>query len=118
MTDSSYDQFLIHPGALWDVYVSEIGRNNLGRLYFWLKRDGIVDYSALTSEERAELLTLHTAFGAALKALWSPELLNFAYLANGLAHGHHCHWHLVPRYSGKMVLAFIEFVDVGWGGHP
>lgn len=115
MADSRYDKFLIESGEYWDVYVSEMGLNNLGRIYFWLKRNGIVDTRHLTKPEKEELFALQERFAIALEALFAPDLLNFAYLANHEGHGHHCHWHLVPRYKQPREFANITFVDFAWG---
>jgi diadenosine tetraphosphate (Ap4A) HIT family hydrolase len=117
MTDPTYDQFRIMQGNAWDVYISERGGNNLGRLYLWLKRDGIIDYDELTDAERDELLQLHRTFKKALRQFQPDGPLNFAYLANEESHGHHCHYHLVPRYKEPRVFNGVEFIDVSWG-HP
>ncbi len=113
--DSQYDKFLIHKGIFWDAYMSDQGGNNLGRMYFWLKRDGIIDFDDLTKVELLELRALHRVFKCALKKLFSPHLFNFAYLANRPVHGHHCHWHLVPRYFEIKLFKGVTFLDEAWG---
>lgn len=116
MVDLYFDQFRIHRGSYWDVYVSERGGNNLGRLYFWLHRDGIIDFDDLTDDELTELRQLHRTFKQALQKLFNFDgPLNFAYLANEEAHGHHCHYHMVPRYKTERTFEGVEFKDSAWG---
>ncbi len=118
MTNSYFDKFIVHKGQYWDVYVSERGGNNLGRIYFWLKRDGIVDYDDLTTKELDELRWFYHCFKLALRELFNFDgPLNFAYLANEEAHGHHCHYHVVPRYKESRSFKDVVFTDVTWG-HP
>ena len=115
-TDPHFDKFIVFKGVHWDVYVSERGRNNLGRLYVWLHRDGIIDYDDLTDEERKELLQLFAKFKKILKDLFDFDgPLNFAYLANNESHKHHCHYHIVPRYKEPRTFEGVEFVDPTWG---
>jgi len=115
MTDPHFDKYRILEGIHWQVYISERGGNNLGRLYFWLNRDGIVDYDQLTKEELDELGMLYAAYKQALLQLWKPKLINFAYLANEESHGHHCHYHFVPRYKNSRAFNGAIFNDITWG---
>lgn len=112
MEPFQYEQLRIHTGTWWDVYVSDRGANNLGRLYFWLRRDGIVDFHELTIDELLELRTLVRRFSAAIRALFKPDgPINFAYLANEPSHHHHCHYHLVPRYKKPRNFNGQTFID-------
>lgn len=115
VVDSDFAKFLVHRGKYWEVYISERGGNNLGRLYIWLIRDGIVELDALTEEEVKELRHLHRVFKHSLLELWQPKLVNVAQLMNEESHGHHCHWHLVPRYPEPRTFEGVSFTDVSWG---
>jgi diadenosine tetraphosphate (Ap4A) HIT family hydrolase len=116
MCDSHFDRFCIERGICWDVYVSDRGGNNIGRIYFWLNREGIVDFDDLTDQELLELRALHSKYKNSLRSLFQFDgPLNFAYLANESSHGHHCHYHLVPRYKSSRLFAGHEFVDIAWG---
>jgi len=116
MTQTDMDRYRIHSGTYWDTYVSDRGGNNLGRIYFWLKRDGIIDYDDLTDDERMELLQLYGTFKRALRRLFNFDgPLNFCYLANEEWHGHHCHYHVIPRYKEKREFMGVIFEDIAWG---
>ncbi len=67
---SDFERLKIHSGVFWDAFISDRGANNLGRLYFWLKRDGINDYDDLSEDERRELLILFTRYKRALRNLF------------------------------------------------
>lgn len=116
MNNPKFDKFLVENAEFWDAYVSERGANNLGRMYFWLKRDGVIDFDDLTEEELIELRALYKKYKKILRELFNFDgPLNFAYLANEESHKHHCHYHLVPRYKTSRTFSGVEFNDVSWG---
>lgn len=116
MTNPYFDKFILHKGLYWDVYISERGGNNLGRLYFWLHRDGIIDYDDLSGDELDELQKFYRCFKQVLRKLFQYDgPLNFAYLANEESHEHHCHYHVVPRYRESRSFREVLFTDTSWG---
>jgi diadenosine tetraphosphate (Ap4A) HIT family hydrolase len=110
-----FDKFIIHEALHWAVYVSERGGCNLGRMYFWLKRNGIVHPWDLSPAEDAELKLLAATFWKAVQSAFQADHPNFAYLANEEVHGHHCHYHLVPRYRQPRTFQEVRFYDMNWG---
>lgn len=119
MADPKFDKYRIHNGLWWDVYVSERGGNNLGRIYFWLKRDGHILPDDQTRAEDRELKRLRKAFWQAIKQCFGAEHYNWAYLANEKkSHNRHCHYHLVPRYETGQAFQGVVFRDVNQEGHP
>jgi diadenosine tetraphosphate (Ap4A) HIT family hydrolase len=112
MVSSYFDQYLLHQGSYWDTYVSERGRNNLGRIYFWLRREGPIKPHELTDDEKRELFELTERFWNALVACFQPDHYNLTFLANEKAsHGRHCHFHMVPRYEASREFQGMVFED-------
>lgn len=89
----------------------------LGRAYLWLVREGGMQrLSEITPEEYIELKKIILEYEDALKSLWSPDFMNYAWLANLFAeHGGHGHMHLIPRYKEARTFAGMSFIDGRWG---
>lgn len=111
---------IIHEYPLWVLYLNR-KQGYLGRSYAWLKREGKVGFSELTNEEHLELrLVIHWYERALFRAFGfdsQVDLVNYAWLANHVAHGHHGHMHFIPRFKEPKVHPLLGFSYGGerWG---
>jgi len=114
--DPQYTQFIIKEYKFWTLLIHDDQRY-LGRAYAWLVREGGMQrFSEITDKESAELRIVINEYENAIKSLWNPDFMNYAWLANLIAqHGGHGHLHLIPRYKGPRSFAGIEFIDGRWG---
>lgn len=114
--DPRYIPWVIKEYQYWTILLHEEQRY-LGRAYVWLVREGEMQrFSGLTDEEYTELQMVIREYEKALGTLWSPDFMNYAWLANYFhEHGGHGHMHLIPRYKGERVFADTTFVDGRWG---
>jgi diadenosine tetraphosphate (Ap4A) HIT family hydrolase len=114
--DEAYVQWVIREYTYWTLLLHDDQRY-LGRAYCWLVREGQMQrFSEITKEEQDELRTILREYEAALSALWKPDFMNYAWLANLFhEHGGHGHLHLIPRYKDARNVNGIEFVDGRWG---
>lgn len=89
----------------------------LGRAYVWLVREGgMQGFSEITDEEMSELRIVMREYERAMRELWNPDFMNYAWLANLFAeHGGHGHLHLIPRYEKPRTFEGVGFVDGRWG---
>jgi len=96
-----------------DFWIMAVNRNQdlLGKTMVVLRRDctEVVDidldeWTALRSEVRRLV--------PALKSLFQPDQLNFAFLMNL---DPYVHLHVVPRYAGPRRWRGEDFVDLHWG---
>lgn len=114
--DQQYVQWIIKEYTHWTLLLHDDQRY-LGRAYVWLLREGRMQrFSEITEEEGAELRIVMREYEDALRSLWNPDFMNYAWLANFIhEHGGHGHLHLIPRYKDIRAFAEIEFVDGRWG---
>lgn len=87
----------------------------LGRMYLWAKREGKIDMTEMTPDERHELWEVVGKVRASLLKMFQPDLFNWAFLQNDESHGHHLHLHIIPRYKTVRDFAGITFTDDNWG---
>ncbi len=106
-----FSKFLIKNYEHWSVYLHE-NQYYLGRVYIWAKREDALDFFDMTNEEEEELFKIGKQIKTALKKLFSPDLYNYAALANIAPH---LHLHLIPRYSSKKKFAGMVFEDERYG---
>jgi diadenosine tetraphosphate (Ap4A) HIT family hydrolase len=114
--DQAYTKWIIKEYTYWTLLLNDDQRY-LGRAYVWLVREGGMQrFSEITNEEYAELRVVMREYEVALKRLWAPDFMNYAWLANLISsHGGHGHLHLIPRYKDARSFAGIEFIDGRWG---
>ncbi len=73
-------------------------------------------FSEIVDEEMSELRLVMSEYEKAIRKLWSPDFMNYAWLANLFEeHGGHGHLHLIPRYEHARTFADVMFVDGRWG---
>ena len=114
--DQPYVQWIIKEYQYWTLLLNDDQRY-LGRAYVWLVREGGMQrFSEITDVEYTELRIVMREYENALKELWDPDFMNYAWLANLFSeHGGHGHLHLIPRYQDSRTFAGIDFVDGRWG---
>ena len=112
----SYMPLILKEYKYWTLLLNDDQRY-LGRAYVWLVREGEMQrFSEISDEEMIELRVVIREYETALKELWNPDFMNYAWLANLFSkHGGHGHMHLIPRYKDSRAFATIEFVDGRWG---
>ena len=114
--DAPYIPYIIKEYRYWTLSIHNDQRY-LGRAYAWLVREGGMQrLSEITDEEMFELRLVMREYEKALRKLWSPDFMNYAWLANLFEeHGGHGHLHLIPRYEYARTFANVTFVDGRWG---
>ena len=114
--DPAYIPYTIKEYRYWTLSIHNDQRY-LGRSYAWLVREGEMQrLSEITDEEMFELRLVMREYEKALRKLWSPDFMNYAWLANLFEeHGGHRHLHLIPRYKYARTFANVTFVDGRWG---
>lgn len=114
-----YAQFDIKKYTHWTLRLNA-NQAYLGRAIAWLEREGDMQrLSSLTAKERSELWdVVLPEYEAALKKLFNPDHMNYAWLGN-LFHEHngHGHMHLIPRYASPREFEEMTFIDENWGHH-
>ena len=111
-TTPAYEDNLLQRYDNWAVYLHE-NQTYLGRSYIALAREGEVDpFTDTTPAEQTEFLVVVSGLRTALSNLYQPDLVNYANLRNTW---HHCHWHVIPRYSEGRTVQGQAFVDPNWG---
>ena len=96
-----------------DGWTIAVNRNQdlLGKTMLVLRRD----CTAVTDIEPAEWADLHVEIArvtAALRTLFAPDQLNYAFLMNLDAQ---VHLHVVPRYTSSRTWRDQQFEDPHWG---
>lgn len=114
--NQQYREWTIKEYPHWTLLLHDDQRY-LGRAYVWLVREGGMQrFSEITDAENAELRIVMREYEDALQALWEPDFMNYAWLANLISeHSGHGHLHLIPRYKNSRTFAGVEFVDGKWG---
>ncbi len=114
--DLEYKQWIIKEYKYWTLVLHDDQRY-LGRCYVWLVREGVMQrFSQISDEENAELRTVISEYETAIDSIWSPDFINYAWLANHFhKHGGHGHLHLIPRYKESRSFAGADFIDGRWG---
>lgn len=119
-SEKSFAHLHIKSYGLWDLYLHE-NQHYLGRTYAWLRRDGRMHLWEITPNERDEffdvvLCEVHEALSWLFHWDELVDLLNVAWLGNNESHGHHGHFHLIPRYLQPPSLNGVEWeADLRWG---
>jgi diadenosine tetraphosphate (Ap4A) HIT family hydrolase len=104
----------------WDLFLHR-QQHYLGRTYAWLRRDGRMHLQGVTRTERDEffdviLPRVHEALSVLFGWDEQVDLLNVAWLGNEESHGHHGHFHLIPRYFRPPSFDGVEWeADLRWG---
>lgn len=111
MDKIDYRELLICEYEHWDLYLNEY-QCYVGRVCLSAKRDDVIDFLEMTSEEEDEFFKVSRSIKRALTKLFKPDLMNYASLGNKFIH---LHVHIVPRYAEKREFEGIEFVDKRWG---
>ncbi len=106
-----HEQLEIKEYQYWSAHLHP-NQSYLGKLYFWLKRDGAIDFMYITRDEREELFKAGKQVELALTDIFKPAIFNWAAFGNETSH---CHVHLIPRYSSSRVFSEMEFLDKRWG---
>lgn len=116
--DDPYAKWIIKEYTHWTLMLNDDQRY-LGRTYAWLLREGEMQrFSEITDEEASELRVVMQENETALRKLWDPDFMNYAWLANFFhLHKGHGHIHFVPRYKDSRTFADVEFVDGRWGNN-
>ena len=104
-------ELLIKEYKYWSVYLHE-NKCYLGRVYIWAKRENALDFFDMTKEEAEEYFMIGRKLKLAFSKLFTPDLYNYATLANITPH---LHTHFIPRYSSPRIFEGIEFADSRWG---
>jgi len=101
---------IIEDGPIWTLAVNR-NQDLLGKTMVVLRRPctAVVE---LTPEEWASLHHELRRVVAALRTLFQPDQLNFAFLMNLDAQ---VHLHVVPRYAGPRKWHGDTFIDANWG---
>jgi diadenosine tetraphosphate (Ap4A) HIT family hydrolase len=90
-----------------------VNQNLLGKTIVVLARHE-EDVTALAPGEWSALHAIVARHVAGLRAAFSPDHLNYAFLQN---QDRHVHLHVVPRYASTRVVAGQVFDDPDWPGH-
>ncbi len=112
-----YVHFLISEYRPWRLYL-HADQRYLGRCYAWLG-DRHVDlhrYELLSADERENLDDLVHKHSHAVRKLWKPDLINYAWLGNEVTvHRGHAHMHFIPRYHDAPEFCGKKFIDYQFG---
>jgi diadenosine tetraphosphate (Ap4A) HIT family hydrolase len=107
----SFERLKIKEYKHWSLFLNE-NQSYLGRVCLVAKREDAVDLFDITEAEREELFLAGAEINQALKALFQPDLMNYASLGNSFRH---LHVHFIPRYSSERSFQGMKFSDVRWG---
>jgi diadenosine tetraphosphate (Ap4A) HIT family hydrolase len=101
---------VIEEGQLWTLAVNQ-NQHLLGKSIIMLRRDctAVVD---VQDHEWANLQDEMRRLVGAIKVLFNPDQLNYAFLMNVDAQ---VHLHVIPRYAGARHWRDLVFEDVHWG---
>ena len=95
----------------WNLYLHD-NQCYLGRLVVVHKNETPTDLFDLGQNELQELYLIVNQSKRALKALFSPDRMNYASLGNVYPI---LHVHIIPRYKNPRVYGEICFTDKNWG---
>ncbi len=114
--DPEYQYLIVREYPLWTLMVGD-NQNYLGRMIIWLVREGDMQRkSGLTNDELIGLRRVELQAECALKKLFDPGHINYAWLGNRFVlHGGHGHEHLIPRYSKPVTYRARTYTDTRWG---
>ena len=96
----------------WRTAVNR-NQNLLGKLIIVLRRH-LEEVAALTPEEWSELASELRWASGRLRAAFSPDHFNYAFLQN---QDRHVHLHVIPRYAAPRELAGLTFDDPDYPDH-
>jgi diadenosine tetraphosphate (Ap4A) HIT family hydrolase len=114
--DPEYVPQIIKEYTHWTLSIHE-NQYYLGRCYIWrVSEGGMQRLSEITPEELLELQEVLKEFEVALKKLWQPDHMNYAWLGNLFhQHGGHGHMHVIPRYKASRTFEGRVYTDERWG---
>ena len=76
-------------------------KNRVIRVELWHPKIIEDDFTEMSDEERNGFADM-AKVAKALRKLYEPDKINFGAFGDT---GHHCHFHLVPKYKGRRSLA-------------
>lgn len=106
-----YSHLIINEYKYWTIYINE-NQGFLGRCIIWCKRKDALDLTDATPEEREELFVVLDKLKVAVSTLYSPDILNYAFLGNIT---YHLHGHFIPRYKTEREVDGVKFYDKLYG---
>jgi len=114
--DPEYVSQIIKEYTHWTLSIHD-NQHYLGRCYIWRVREGGMQrLSGITTEELLELHVVLKELEAALKELWQPDHMNYAWLGNFFQlHDGHGHMHVIPRYKTPRTFDGRIHTDERWG---
>ncbi|MFA5051327.1 MAG: HIT domain-containing protein [Patescibacteria group bacterium] len=95
----------------WCIYIHQ-NQGYLGRCIVWCNREGALDLTDATLEEREELFVILKDLRESLKNIFQPDWFNYSFLGNGTRH---LHCHFIPRYASDRKFGGTIFKDEKWG---
>lgn len=104
----------------WDLFLHR-QQHYLGRTYAWLHREGRRHLQEIAQVEQDEFFDMilpgvHRSLTELFGWNEQVDLLNVAWLGNEESHGHHGHFHLIPRYFTPPTFHGREWeADSRWG---
>jgi diadenosine tetraphosphate (Ap4A) HIT family hydrolase len=102
----------LHETRFWRTALNR-NQNLLGKLIVVLRRHE-EQVAALSSEEWGELQDHVVWATERLRAAFSPDHFNYAFLQN---QDRHVHLHVIPRYAAPRQLAGLGFSDADYPDH-
>lgn len=107
----NFERLLIKEYKHWDVFLHK-NQYYLGRTYLWAKRNDALDFLEMDQCEKDEFFRAGQDINSAIARLFSPDLMNYASLAN---EARHLHVHFIPRYASRREFENISFIDKNFG---
>jgi len=105
-----FNNLKILSGKYWDVFLHQ-DQTAIGRLYFWYKKRAD-DLLNVPKEALLEFYELGNKIKSVLIKQFKPDMFNYLSLNNVTKH---LHIHMIPRYSRKIELFGITFIDNSFG---
>lgn len=106
-----FSKYKIKDYKYWTLYIHQ-NQGYLGRCIIWCNGGENRDLADVTPEERDELFVILKNLKDALKRIFKPDWLNYAFLGN---ENWHLHGHFVPRYASTREFGGVTFKDERWG---
>lgn len=106
-----FEELKIKDYKHWTLFLNA-NQCYLGRVVLMARREDAVDFIETTTAEREEFFSIGEEILRALRALFQPDLMNYASLGNSFRH---LHVHFIPRYRTKRMFNQLEFADLRWG---
>ena len=106
-----FSKYKIKDYKYWSIFLHQ-NQGYLGRCVVWCNREDALDLIDVTPEEQQELFIILKELGDAIKKVFRPDWLNYAFLGNETRH---LHGHFIPRYAKPTEFEGIAFEDKLWG---